>query len=97
MTATTFAPLAIIDLEEIGGYIAKDNPVRAASFVRELRKKAESISHAARAYPERKEIAQGLRVAIHGRYLILFRTSGGHVEIARIVHSARDLSRIFES
>jgi len=30
-------PLAAFDLEEIGDYIAQDNPFRAASFVAELR------------------------------------------------------------
>lgn len=30
-------PLAAYDLEEIGDYIAQDNPVRAGSFVAELR------------------------------------------------------------
>jgi plasmid stabilization system protein ParE len=49
------------------------------------------------AYLEHREIARGLRMAVHGRFLILFRAKAGHVEIARIVHSARDLSRIFKS
>ena len=30
-------PLAAVDLEEIGDYIAQDNPVRAGTFVVELR------------------------------------------------------------
>jgi plasmid stabilization system protein ParE len=38
VTTTAFAPLAIADLEEIGAYIAKDNPALAAGFVKDLRK-----------------------------------------------------------
>jgi len=45
-----FTPMAAFDLEEIGDYIAKDNPVRAGSFVAELRAQCEKIcrSHIAR-------------------------------------------------
>ncbi len=31
-----FSPKSADDLEEIGDYIARDNPVRAASFVDEI-------------------------------------------------------------
>jgi toxin ParE1/3/4 len=36
-------PLAAFDLEEIGDYIAQDNPVRAGTFVAELRVHCERI------------------------------------------------------
>ena len=36
-------PLAAHDLEEIGDYIARDNPIRAASFIAELRAQCEKI------------------------------------------------------
>jgi len=36
-------PLAAFDLEEIGDYIAQDNPVHAESFVTELRVHCEKI------------------------------------------------------
>lgn len=32
-----FSPLAEFDLEEIGDYIARDNPSRAVTFIREIR------------------------------------------------------------
>ena len=32
-----FTPQAEIDLEEVGDYIALDNPARAVSFIREIR------------------------------------------------------------
>ena len=32
-----FSPLAELDLEEIGDYIARDNPPRALSFIEEIR------------------------------------------------------------
>jgi toxin ParE1/3/4 len=36
-------PLAACDLEEIGDYIARDNPIRAVTFVAELRAHCEKI------------------------------------------------------
>ena len=37
----------------------------------------------------------GLMMAVHGSYLILFRVKNEHIEIVRITHGARDLSRLF--
>ena len=58
----SFSPLAEIDLEEIADYIARDNPRRALSFVRELRERCEKIA----AFPEaarlRPELAEGIRL-----------------------------------
>ncbi len=38
-----FSPLAELDLEEIGDYIARDNPSRAVSFIREIREQCAKI------------------------------------------------------
>jgi plasmid stabilization system protein ParE len=37
-------PQAEIDLEEVGDYIALDNPGRAVSFIREIRQHCEKIA-----------------------------------------------------
>ena len=39
-----FTPQAEIDLEEVGDYIALDNPRRAVSFIREIRQHCERIA-----------------------------------------------------
>ncbi len=54
------------DLEEIGDYIASDNPSRAASFVRELREHFRRIAKAPLAYAARPELGEGVRVCGHG-------------------------------
>ena len=38
-------PLVAFDLEEIGDYIAQENPIRAGTFVAELRAHCEKICH----------------------------------------------------
>ena len=88
-----FAARAEEDLEEIGDFIARDNPARALSFVRELRVFCRArITDHPRAFRERPELGTGIRAAVFGRYLILFfeRAAGG-VLIERIVHGSRDL------
>jgi toxin ParE1/3/4 len=89
------SPLAASDLEEIADYIARDNPVRAASFVAELEAKCRAVAAAPDRYPVRADLVPGLRMAVHGRYLVLFRDLPGQVtvRIERVLHSARNLSR----
>jgi plasmid stabilization system protein ParE len=45
----------VIDLREIGDYIARDNPQRAASFVGELLARSQRIAKQPEAYPARPE------------------------------------------
>jgi toxin ParE1/3/4 len=82
---------AEIDLEEIGDYIAADNPVRALSFVRELRDHFQRISRAPLAYSQRPELGEGVRSCTHGNYLILFIPDENEVFVVRVVHGRRDL------
>jgi toxin ParE1/3/4 len=90
------SPRAAADLEEIAEYIARDNPIRAASFVTELEAKCRSVAAAPEIYPTRNDLAPGLRMAVHGRYLVLYRDLAGEqaVRIERVLHGARDLPRL---
>jgi toxin ParE1/3/4 len=92
-----FTSDALADLEDIGDFIAEDNPIRADSFVAELHDKARSIGRLPRAHPLRSDLAPGLRAAVHRSYLIFFRINRNHVEILRIVHGARNLGRLFRA
>jgi toxin ParE1/3/4 len=86
-----FSPRAEADLEGIGDYIARDNPARAISFLDELRAHCDRIAATPGSYPAREDLAAGLRMAAHGRYLILFGTNRDGVRIERILHGARRL------
>jgi toxin ParE1/3/4 len=55
------SPLAERDLEAIGDYIASDNPLRALSFVAELRTLCAKIAKAPRAYRARPELGKDIR------------------------------------
>jgi len=83
------------DLEQIGDYIAADNPMRALSFVRELRRRCESLSYMGSAFPlvPRYKI-YGYRRFPHKSYLIFYRVSDDAVEVLHILHGARDIDAL---
>jgi toxin ParE1/3/4 len=84
------------DLEEIGDYIAADNPSRAVSFIREIREHCAKIAASPLAYAARPELGEGIRACVHGRYLILFQPEARDVLIVRVLHGARDYPSLFQ-
>jgi toxin ParE1/3/4 len=67
-----FSPLAEDDLEAIADYIARDNPKRALSFVRELRLQCEKIAQNPMGYQLRTEIGKHVRTSVYQRYVLYF-------------------------
>ena len=94
MKPIVFAPAARADLLTIGLYIADDNPERAESFVAELEAHTAKIAERPLSFPVKDEISPGLRGAVYGRYLILFRDLADTVRIVRILHGARDAAAL---
>jgi toxin ParE1/3/4 len=95
MKRLVLSPAARDDLLTIGLYIAEDNPTRAESFVAELEAKAREIADWPSRFAARDDISLGLRAAIHGPYLLLFRELDDEVRVVRILHGARNLPQIF--
>ncbi len=95
MSGYRLRPKAVADLEEISEFIARDNPVRAVSFIDELMGVCARIGERPRAFPRRDDLAKGLRQAVHGRYLVLFTADDKGVVIERVLHGARRLEDLF--
>lgn len=93
MTAYRLAADAVADLDAIFEYIAEDNPRRAVSFIDEVIGRFDAIAERPLSYPSREDLAPGLRAGLHRPYLILFIIAGDTVEIARVIHGARDISQ----
>ncbi len=85
------SPRAAEDLEEIGDYIARDNPERALSFVAEIEARCRKLLAAPEAFPGRDDLLSGARMATYGRYLIFFRVLDDTVRVERVIHGAREL------
>jgi toxin ParE1/3/4 len=84
-----FSSLAEGDLDEIALWIAAENPRRALTFVAGLRNHCEKLALQPRAYPLREEYGHGVRMTVHGKYLIFHAERDGAVVIERIIHGAR--------
>ncbi len=92
-----FSPLAELDLEEIGDYIARDNPRRAVSFIKEIRTRCLLIPQTPNGSPLRESLGMGVRVVSFGHYLIYYtvQENAGEVRIERILHASRDIDHSF--
>jgi toxin ParE1/3/4 len=91
-----FASLAEADLEEIAVFIARDSKRQAEIFIAALESAALAAAAMPFAYPARPEYGLNIRMARHGRYVILFRPlKSGTIRVERILHTARDLRRLF--
>lgn len=90
-----FSSEAESDLEQIADYIAKDNPRRALSFVRELRSKCEDLINSPNGFalvPRYEH--HGIRRRVHGNYLIFYRAENAKVVIVHVQHGATDYSAL---
>jgi len=84
------------DLVAIADYIAQDNPRRAVEFIQEIREEIRRIGRNPLLYRLRPEIGEEARLAIVGRYVILFRIKGKVVRIERVVFGGRDLPLLLQ-
>jgi toxin ParE1/3/4 len=89
-----FSRRAEADLEEIAAYIARDNPSRAVSFVRELRQHCQHLLTFPEAAALRPELGAGVRLSVFGNYVTLYVVHPELLEIRRVVHGARNLAEI---
>lgn len=90
MTAVTWSPQSLRDLEGIRAYIALDSPVYADAMVRRLVSAVEhleSFPDSGRMVPERHN--PQIREVILGAYRIVYRRRPESVEIATVFRASR--------
>lgn len=79
------------DLEAIGDYIVQDNPVRALTFIREVRAQCETLADFPNRFPVvRKYEREGVRQRVFGNYALSYRTDASRVVVLHILHSERN-------
>jgi len=84
------------DLDAIAEYIAADSPRRAVRFIREIYAAIERIGEGPLLYQLRPDVGPDARLAVVGRYVILFRFANDVFYIERVVYGGRDLPPLFE-
>jgi toxin ParE1/3/4 len=90
------APLARSDLDEIHDYIARDKPKAAQSWLDRTMAKFALLAANPTMGQARDELRPNLRCVSQGNYIIFFRqiTDQNILEIARVIHAARDISEL---
>ncbi|HKW29314.1 MAG TPA: type II toxin-antitoxin system RelE/ParE family toxin [Verrucomicrobiae bacterium] len=84
------------DLDGIWFYIAQDNPDAADGFLRALVSRFPLPASMPEMGRPREELATRLRSFPIGNYIIFYRPLENGVEIARVLHGARDFPPLFE-
>ncbi len=94
MNRLRFTPLAERDLLAILEHIAQDAPSRAVEFVDTIRESCELISSQPQMGRMRSEYPGNYRSHVVGNYIIFYRVANSEVEVHRVLHAARDISRL---
>ncbi|HEX8224978.1 MAG TPA: type II toxin-antitoxin system RelE/ParE family toxin [Allosphingosinicella sp.] len=87
-------PQAIRDVEEIWQFIAAEDVAAAERWIRRIADSTNRLTEFPNSGAPRPELAPGARSIVIGRYLVLYRVGADSVDIVRVVHGARELSRL---
>jgi toxin ParE1/3/4 len=88
-------PRAQADIDEIWDFIADDSEERADSFIDTLDGKLQALAQNPKLGRHRDELAKGMRSFPVGRYVIFYLALADGIEVARVLHGARDLAPLF--
>ena len=87
---------AEIDLIEIWGYIAKDDPLAADRQLDRIDAACEMLAENPQGGPRREDLARGLRFYPVGNYLIFYTAGDDGITVVRVLHGARDYPHEFQ-
>jgi len=96
MTRYIIAPGAAQDIEEIVEHIARDNVNAALELEGQLIDAFCRLAKFPNSGHSRRDLTEDRQTLFwaEGMYLILYRIQGNAIEIAAVLHSARDVPRI---
>jgi toxin ParE1/3/4 len=90
------SPAARTDLDDIWFYIAQDNVEAADKLIDAIVARFPKLAAMPQLGRRREELSPRLRSFPVGRYVIFYRPLENGIEIARVLHGARDLPPLFE-
>jgi toxin ParE1/3/4 len=89
----SIGPTARTDLIAVWRWIANDNPQAATEMLYRIEKAMLNIDAFPEMGPKRPEIGSDARTHSVGPFLILYRVKAEIVEIVRVLHSSRNITR----
>ncbi|HEX8124931.1 MAG TPA: type II toxin-antitoxin system RelE/ParE family toxin [Allosphingosinicella sp.] len=87
-------PSAIRDLDDIWFHIALDDEASATRLAERIALSVSRLADYPLSGPARPDIAEDARSLVVGNYLVLYRVSEASVEIVRVLHGAREITRL---
>jgi toxin ParE1/3/4 len=88
--------LALQDYRDIWKYIAADNPDAADSLLAKIDLKLELYARYPKMGQNRDDLSPDIRSFPVGKYLVFYRARKDGIEVARVIHGARQLGSLFE-
>ena len=95
MKTALVTELARSDLDKIWDYIARHNPTAADRLMDQIETQCQRLAAAPQLGRQRPHYAAGLCSYRVRKYLIFYFVTATGIEIARVLHGARDLPKIF--
>lgn len=84
------------DVEDIWVYIAQDNEAAADRFIDTIAERFSMLASHPHAGRTCDELRPGLYRIPVGNFIIFYRIESPYVEIARVLHGARDIEALFQ-
>ena len=94
MSHFRLSPQAERDLDELADYIADRNPSAAVHEVEKLLDKFSLLGRNPLLGEMRNDLPPNLRGFVAGNFVILYTPIANGIEVARVVHAARDLGSL---
>jgi len=82
------------DILEIASYIARDKPIAARNWVKQIKAKCQLIAKHPMLGDERSSLGNNVRSTYVGQYVIYFRGDDDFVEIDRVIRGDRDIQSL---
>jgi len=89
------SPRARADLFDIAGYISENNPSAADRLLTRFSERFEQLAERPLLGRPRFDIRPDIRSVPIDRYVIFYRPVRDGIEVVRVLHSARDVTRLF--
>jgi toxin ParE1/3/4 len=90
-----YSPLSRRDLSQIWDYIAAHNTAAADRVLREIDAQCRQLARSPELGECWPQLAPDVRMLTVGRYAVFYRSIADGIEVARIIHSARDIPGVF--
>ncbi len=85
---------ALEDLRSIRAFTLETwGPVQEQRYLERIWARFEDLRIHSNRYRLRPDLFPGCRIAAEGKHVILFRSTGESIEVARVLHSAMDFKR----